>query len=158
MSRVTPDQPGPLSAAEEAAIRALARVMSVLPKLMDADMRRGAGISLTDYGILMHLSEAPGRHMRMSDLAAACDLSLSGMSRAVARLESDGLVLRVRCGEDARGWNAVLTDTGFARLEDAYPTNLVSTRRRVLDRFEGIDLAALATAFDRVAADPDSDL
>ena len=74
-------------------------------------------LPLSEYMTLMHLSEAPHRRMRMSELAAACDLSLSGMTRIVTRLETQGLVERVRCEEDARGWNAVLTDAGLARLE-----------------------------------------
>jgi DNA-binding MarR family transcriptional regulator len=141
----------PLSAEEEALVRALGRVMSVLPKLIDADMRADAGISLTEYTILMHLSEAPDRQMRMSELATMCDLSVSGMTRAVARLESEKLVQRSRCEEDGRGWLAGLTDAGLNRLVAAYPTNLVSTRRRILDHFAGVDPCAVARALEGVA-------
>jgi DNA-binding MarR family transcriptional regulator len=141
----------PLTAEEEALVRALGRVMQVLPKLIDADMREDAGISLTEYSTLMHLSEAPDRRLRMSELAVACDLSLSGMTRAVARLEADGLVKRDRCEEDARGWHAVLTDAGFERLEEAYPTHLVATRRRIVDHFAGVDMPAVTRAFDGLA-------
>ncbi|HTF11482.1 MAG TPA: MarR family transcriptional regulator [Asanoa sp.] len=142
----------PLTVEEDALVRALGRVMSVLPRLIDADLRRDAGISLTEYSTLMHLSESPDRRMRMSELAAACDLSLSGMTRAVARLESEHLVRRFQCDEDGRGWFAALTDAGLARLEAAYPTHLVATRRRILDHFAGIDLAAVARAFDGLSS------
>ena len=142
----------PLDVEEDALVRALGRVMAVAPKLIDADLRRDAGISLTEYSTLMHLSESPERRMRMSELASACDLSLSGMTRAVARLESDGLVERFQCDEDGRGWFASLTDAGFARLEAAYPTHLVATRRRILDHFAGVDLTAVTRAFDAISA------
>lgn len=99
----------------------------------------------------MNLSEAPGRQMRMSDLAGACELSVSGMTRVVHRLENDGLVQRVKCAEDARGWNAVLTDAGLARLKEAWRTNLVSVRRHFLDHLEGLDLKALGAALRNVA-------
>ncbi|SNT44115.1 DNA-binding transcriptional regulator, MarR family [Asanoa hainanensis] len=151
MRPVTEPAAPPLSADEEALVRTLARVMTVLPKLMDHDLRQDAGISLTEYTTLMHLSEAPDRQLRMNELATACDLSLSGMTRAVARLESDGFVRRIRCDTDGRGWEAVLTPEGLARLEAAYPTHLRSTRQRITDNFADFDLAALTRALDRVS-------
>jgi DNA-binding MarR family transcriptional regulator len=56
------------------------------------------------------------------------------------------MVRRVRCEGDARGWNAVLTDAGFARLEQAWPANLGSVRRHVLDHLEGADITRLTAA------------
>lgn len=151
MSAVTPLVLRPLTPDEEAVARALGRVIIVLPRAVDADMVREQQLPLTEYTTLMHLSEAPRRLMRMSELAAACDLSLSGMTRLVARLEAQGLIERVRCDEDARGWNAVLTDAGLARLEQAWPTHLASVRRHVFDHLHGIDLAQLACALQRFA-------
>ena len=157
MHPVTAPPVEPLSADEEALVRTLARVMTVLPKLMDHDLRRDAGISLTEYSTLMHLSEAPDQRLRMNELATACDLSLSGMTRAVARLESEGLVERIRCDQDGRGWHAALTPAGLRRLEAAYPTHLLSTRRRVIDHFAGFDLAVLTRALDRIGCPGESD-
>jgi DNA-binding MarR family transcriptional regulator len=146
MPRTTEERP-PLNRDEEEVARALGRVIMVVPRAIDADLMREQRITLNEYSTLMHLSEAPGRRLRMSELAAACDVSLSGMTRIVTRLEHDGLIERVQCAEDARGSNAVLTDAGLARLEDAYPTHLASVRRHVMDHLGGIDLARLATAF-----------
>ncbi|SCG73633.1 MarR family winged helix-turn-helix transcriptional regulator [Micromonospora inositola] len=140
----------PLNPEEEALVRSLGRVMYVLPRTIDADMVGEHQLPLTEYTALMNLSEAPGRQMRMSELAGACQLSLSGMTRTVNRLESQGLVERVRSEEDARGWNAVLTDAGFARLEESWPSHLAAVRRRFLDHFEGLDLVQLARAFQRI--------
>ncbi|MDX2704312.1 MarR family transcriptional regulator [Streptomyces sp. NBC_00510] len=141
----------PLSPDEEAVVRSLSRVIYALPRVMDADLVREQRLPLIEYLTLMNLSEAPGRQMRMSDLAGACELSVSGMTRVVHRLENDGLVQRVKCAEDARGWNAVLTDAGLARLKEAWRTNLVSVRRHFLDHLEGLDLKALGAALRNVA-------
>jgi len=141
----------PLSPEEEAVVRAIGRAIIVLPRAIDADLTREQGLTLNEYSVLMQLSEAPGRLLRMSELAAACAVSLSGMTRIVGRLEGDGLVERVQCQEDARGSNAVLTDAGFARLERAYPTHLASTRRHVVDHLEGLDLVQLAGALRNFA-------
>ncbi|MET8143831.1 MarR family winged helix-turn-helix transcriptional regulator [Sphaerisporangium sp. NPDC005288] len=149
----TAQPPRPLTPDEETLLRALTRVMYALPRAIDADMMREQRMPLVEFVTLMRLSEAPRRRMRMGDLAAACELSLSGMTRIVARLADQGLVERVRCDDDARGWNAVLTDAGLTRLEQAWPANLASVRRHFFDHLEGIDLARLASAIQRVASD-----
>jgi DNA-binding MarR family transcriptional regulator len=143
--------PQPLSPDEEAFIRSLGRVVHALPRVMDAALVREQRLPLIEYMTLMRLSEAPGQHLRMSELAAAVDLSLSGMTRVVGRLESEGLVQRRRCNEDGRGWNAVLTDAGLARLEQAWPSHLAAVRRLVLAHFDGIDLCPLTRAFQQIA-------
>lgn len=132
-------------------MRSLARIINALPKALDADLEREQRMSLSEYMTLVHLSEAPCRAMRMSELAEASSLSLSGMTHIVARLQSQGMVDRVRCEGDGRGWNAVLTDDGFTRLNQAWPTNLTSVRRHLLDHLCGLDLGQIAKAFDDVA-------
>ncbi|MDZ7577434.1 MAG: MarR family transcriptional regulator [Candidatus Nanopelagicales bacterium] len=140
----------PLDPAEERFFRALAHLVSALPKALDADLLSDQHLPLVNYACLMHLSESPGRMLRMSDLAARCDLSVSGMTRVVSRLEHAGLVRRARCDQDARGANAVLTDAGMARLREAYPAHLRSVRRRVVDHFVGQDLGSLAESLEAV--------
>jgi DNA-binding MarR family transcriptional regulator len=110
-------------------------------------------MSLSEYTALMHLSEAPGRSLRMSDLATACALSLSGMSRIVSRLEAQGLVERERVSCDRRGLNAVLTDAGLDRLRRAWPTHLASVRRHVMDHLGELDLPAVVAALRNFASD-----
>jgi DNA-binding MarR family transcriptional regulator len=140
----------PLNPDEEALVRSLGQLMFVLPRAIDADMTGDRQLPLTEYTALRVLSEAPGRLMRMNELAAECQLSLSGMTRTITRLETQGLVERVRSEQDARGWNAVLTAAGFARLEESWPSHLAAVRRRFLDHLEDIDLVQLARAFRRI--------
>ncbi|MFC8297965.1 MarR family winged helix-turn-helix transcriptional regulator [Micromonospora orduensis] len=147
MASTPPERPKPLTPDEESLVRALGQVMHVLPRTIDGDMISDRQLPLTEYIALMNLSEAPDRRMRMHELAALCHLSLSGMTRTIIRLEKQGLVKRERCEQDARGWNAVLTDAGFARLEESWPSHLAAIRRRFLTHFEGFDLAQLARAF-----------
>lgn len=157
MSNPSAETPQPLTTDEEALVRALGQVMYVLPRTIDADMVGDRQLPLTEYTALMNLSEAPDRRLRMHELAALCYLSLSGMTRTIIRLETQGLVKRERCEEDARGWNAVLTDAGFARLEESWPSHLAAVRRRFLQHFEGHDLARLARAFRQAGAPETSD-
>jgi DNA-binding MarR family transcriptional regulator len=145
--------PAPLSPDEEAVMRALGRFLLVMPRALDADLVREQRMSASEYTVLRHLSETPGQLMRMSELATACDMSLSGMTRLAAKLESGGYLRRIRCEEDARGANAVLTEKGLARLREAWPTHLASVRRHIFDHLDGLDLRRLADAFAAMAAD-----
>jgi DNA-binding MarR family transcriptional regulator len=142
----------PLDATEEALIRALGRALLILPRALDANLQREQRMSLSEYTVLRILSEVPGNYMRMSELAVACDMSLSGMTRLVARHESLGYLRRTRCTSDARGLNAVLTEAGLERLREAWPTHLRSVREHVLDHLGEIDLVALANALSRMGA------
>jgi DNA-binding MarR family transcriptional regulator len=144
--------PTPLTAEEEAFVRAFGRAIITVPRAVDADLLHEQGMSLSEYTVLMHLSEAPGQRLRMGDLASRCALSLSGMTRIVGRLESHGAVRRERCCSDGRGWNAVLTDTGLNRLRRAWPAHLASVRRHMIDHLHGLDLPTLTAAVQRFAA------
>ena len=145
--------PAPLSPREEAVMRALGRFLMVMPRALDADLEREQRMSASEYSVLRHLSEAPDGMLRMSTLATACDMSLSGMTRLAGKLESLGYLKRIRCQEDARGANAVLTEAGLARLREAWPTHLASVRRHIFDHLDGLDLDRLAAAFSAMAAD-----
>jgi DNA-binding MarR family transcriptional regulator len=146
-----PPPPVPLSDPEQAFIRAFARASLTLPRALDADLMREQRMSLTEYFALMHLSEAPARRLRMSELAAAAALSLSGMTRIIDRLEGLGLVHRERSAEDGRGWHAVLTPAGLERLETAWPAHLASARRHIFDHLTDVDLPAFTEALHRFA-------
>ena len=111
-------------------------------------------MSVTDYGVLVQLSEAEGGRMRMSELAELLLLSPSGLTRRLDGLVSAGLVERHRCPTDRRGAYAVLTPAGRARLEAAAPDHVEQVRRNFVDRLSRRQLAALADALDRVVVRP----
>jgi DNA-binding MarR family transcriptional regulator len=145
--------PVPLSAEEEAVMRALGRLMLVLPRALNADLEHGQRMTASEYNVLRQLSESRRGHLRMSELAQSCDMSLSGMTRLAAKLESHGYLKRTKCDSDARGWNAVLTEKGLTRLQEAWPTHLASVRRHVFDHLGELDLPKLATALNAIAGD-----
>ncbi|MGC4938206.1 MarR family winged helix-turn-helix transcriptional regulator [Kribbella sp. DT2] len=142
----------PLTADEEAAWRALARAVLVIPRVLDADLLQNEGLNVTEYNVLMNLSEAPERSLRMSELANYVSITVSGLTRVVERLERQGLVERVRASSDGRGQVAVLTTEGLARLKKAWPVHLASVRRNVVDHLDGLDLTKLAKALTAIAS------
>ncbi|MGA5301628.1 MarR family winged helix-turn-helix transcriptional regulator [Nucisporomicrobium flavum] len=147
--------PPPLSSEEEAVMRALGRLMLVLPRLLDADLEREQRMSLSEYQVLRHLSESRRGIMRMSELAAACDMSLSGMTRLAGKLESQGHLKRIPCESDGRGSNAVLTDAGLNRLREAWPDHLASVRRHIFDHLGDLDLPTVARALTAMTGHED---
>lgn len=148
-----PPRPGmtPLDDNEEAAWRAIARAVLVVPRILDADLLSGCGLSLAEYVALVNLSEAPGSSMRMHELAVGSTLSPSGVTRLIERMERQGLVERHQAAEDARGMTATLTEAGLERLREAYPHALASVRANVIDHLDGFDLAAFAEAVGKFA-------
>ena len=141
----------PLDVNEEAAWRAIARAVLVVPRTLDADLLSGCGLSLAEYIVLVNLSEAPGRSMRMHELAVESTLSPSGVTRLIERMERQELVERRQAAEDARGMTATLTGAGLERLAEAYPYALASVRTNVMDYLDGFDLAAFAEAVGKFA-------
>jgi DNA-binding MarR family transcriptional regulator len=146
--------PVPLSPDEEGFLRSLARLLVTVPRALEADLVREQGMGASEYFTLMHLSEAPGRRLRMSDLAARTALTLSGITRIVTRLEGQGFVVRENCAADHRAFDAVLTGEGLLRLERAWPAHLASVRRRLFDPIGDADLRAFTAAMRRVVGDP----
>ena len=98
--------------------------ITVLMDQLDRDLRTQHDLSLGEYEILVRLSEAPHRSIRMAELAAAVAHSRSRVTHTISRLERDGIVRRDQCSDDGRGVSAVLTDHGFSVLEQAAHTHV----------------------------------
>jgi DNA-binding MarR family transcriptional regulator len=119
---------------------------------LECQLERDAGLSFVEYHALARLSEDPDRTLRMSELAAVTNASLSRLSHLVRRLESWGLVRRQPDPTDGRFTNAVLTDAGYAKLVASAPAHVAAVRALVIDEFGTKDLAQLATASQRIVA------
>jgi DNA-binding MarR family transcriptional regulator len=141
----------PLSPTEEALWRAVMRIVKVIPRYLDSDLIRGAGLTASEYSTIMHLSEAPNLELRMAELAAATDLSASRMTRLVDALQSQGLVTKTASPSDARGNVARLTPGGMAKLKSAWPVHLASVRRCFFDSIDAGAVEGVAKALTEVA-------
>lgn len=111
---------------------------------------RPYGLDLGEYEILVRLSEADGRHLRMSDLAEAVRQSRSRLTHTVARMEQKKLITRTPCPQDRRGVVAALTNDGMELLETAAPEHVNSVRDVFIDVVEPADFAALGRAMAAV--------
>ncbi len=111
----------------------LLAVVELLPGVLDSQLRRDSRLTNYEYYVLARLSEAPGKVLRMSQLAAHTNATLPRLSHVVRRMEERGLVERRPCPEDARATDAHLTDHGWATIQEAAPAHVENVRENVFD-------------------------
>jgi DNA-binding MarR family transcriptional regulator len=146
-----------LTDAEQLSWRSYLEATTLLFDALDRRLQRDAGIPHTYYEILVRLSEADQRTMRMSDLADRTWSSRSRLSHAVARLEDRGWVVRRDCPTDKRGQLATLTDAGMTALEAAAPDHVEAVRQYVIDPLTPQQIAELGVIARAVVASLEAD-
>lgn len=109
------------------------------------------GLSSTDYEILVQLSEAPGKRMRMSQLAVSTLLEKSRLSHQITRMEKAGLIERQPCPDDRRGQFAVMTERGWETIQRVAKEHVEQVREAFIDRMTPEQVAVLGAAFEQVA-------
>jgi DNA-binding MarR family transcriptional regulator len=137
-----------------AAWRAFAAVHARTVEAIDRDMAGAGGLPRSWVDVLVALHEAPGRRLRMHELARAVVLSPSGLSRLVDRLAARGLLERQPCSEDRRCQFAALTGDGVAALEAAWPGYAGGILRHFGGRLSDADLETLLELLDQLADRP----
>ncbi len=156
VTRSTPR--GRPEAGELAAWRTFLRAHARLTRTLEAELLAREQLSLAAYDVLVQLAEAPGRRLRMADLAEALLFSRSGVTRLVDRLERIGFVSRCRADDDGRGVLAELTQCGLDRLRKASATHLQGVARHFGDRLDAGQLDALAAICRALAEPAEADL
>lgn len=135
---------------EQRTWRAFTATSEVLYAALDRQLQRDAGLTHASYIVLAMLSEAPGRSLRMSDLALAANSSPSRLSHAVARLQERGWIRREQDPKDGRGTVAVLTDAGWDMLVATAPGHVAAVREHLFDKLTPEQVQALGEICDTV--------
>ena len=143
-----------LTEAQLGAWRVFLRAHAQITRRLEHELLTEQDLPLASYEVLLHLAEAPGNRLRMTELADRVLLSRSGLTRLVDRLEADGLVTRASCPSDARGTNAVLTEAGRDRLRAAAQTHLRGVAEHVTDRLTPEEVDQLRTLMSKLLLDP----
>jgi len=137
--------------------RAFLQAHATIVRRLETDLEAAGLPSLADLDVLMQLSQAPERRLRMSELAEEVLLSRSGMTRRIDRLESAGLVARHECSSDRRGAWAIITDAGIDRLMSARPTQMLGVDAHFVSKLTDEDLTSLRRALDKVVPPSERD-
>lgn len=130
--------------------RSLMRVTGALPRLLENDLVRAAGLTLSEFAVLLVLTEAGDAGRRMNDLASASGMSPSRATRVVAELERRGLVEKSRSLTDARGSVAVASPAGRKALRVAYPIQVDRAREILFDHLTTAEVASLAATLSQL--------
>jgi DNA-binding MarR family transcriptional regulator len=140
----------PLTPIEMAGWRAYIEASQRLMTELEDDLRNDSGLTFADYHVLVLLSEAPERRLRMGELAARLVFSPSRLTYQIGSMEKRGLVARESCPKDRRGSEAVLTDEGLRTLREAAPHHLRSVRAHFVDDLDEAEIAVLTRVFTRL--------
>lgn len=131
--------------------RAWLSASQLLNDRLSRELHEQHGLTMADYEILVRLSEAPDRRVRMSDLAQQTLSSRSRLSHQIDRMEKAGFVERQVCSDDRRGAFAAMTELGWSTLVAAAPSHVESVRAHLVDQLSAEDFAALGDACQQVA-------
>jgi DNA-binding MarR family transcriptional regulator len=124
---------------------------AVLIRELSASLVASHGLTINDYGTLLLLSRAGEEGMRRIDLANALQLSPSGITRLLDRLEDQGLVGKGECKSDARVSYAILTEGGLEKLRDAAPGHVEDIDRRLAAVLSEEEMKTLSELLGRLS-------
>lgn len=120
-----------------------------LLEALESDLE-GHDLSMADYEVMAQLSEAPGRRMRMSELAELSMISKSRLSHRMKVMERAGWIRREECSEDRRGFWAVMTEKGWRAIVAAAPDHVESVRKRFIDQLSTKEQENLTATFSHL--------
>ena len=135
-----------------AAWRALLAAATLTHQRLDREMMAERGMPLAWYEVLLHLWEAPGRRLRIQELASRALFSKSGLSQLVSRMEAAGLVVREECPSDRRGTLAVLTPAGRRAFSRAARVHLRGIEQHFGRHLTGEQAETLRALLEPLAA------
>ena len=124
---------------------------ALLIRELSASLVASHGLTINDYGTLLLLSRAGDEGMRRIDLANQLQLSPSGITRLLDRLEDQGLVGKGECKSDARVSYAILTEPGLEKLRDAAPGHVEDIDRRLAAVLSEEEMKTLSELLGRLS-------
>jgi DNA-binding MarR family transcriptional regulator len=121
-----------------------------LSSALEDQLERDAGLSGSEYAVLVELSRAPDGMLRARELCTQLGWDRSRLSHLVRRMEERGLVERKECEDDARGSMVCVTAVGRTAVEDAAPEHSEAIRRYFFNPLSGAELETLTNVLERL--------
>ena len=145
-----PDEPRWLDGEQMRTWLRLQAVIELLPAALDQQLRRDADLTHFEYVTLAMLSEAPGRALRMTELAGLTSATLPRLSHVARRLEARGYVERCTASDDRRATIVRLSEDGWAKVAASAPGHARTVLEDVFDDLDPDEVRTLARAFDKI--------
>jgi DNA-binding MarR family transcriptional regulator len=140
----------PLTEEQLVSWRAFVESSWALHTRLEDELRATTGLSMSDYHVMVVLSEAPEHRARMGELASRLVFSPSRLTYQIGSMVKRGLVRKQACPDDGRGQEAVLTDAGMDALVAAAPLHLKTVRDSFIDHLDDEELAVIGRVFARI--------
>ena len=140
----------PLNPTQQTCWRAFIESSWALHTRLEDELRGATGLSMSDYHVLVVLSEAPGQRARMGELANRLVFSPSRLTYQISTMVKRGLVARQSCPDDGRGQEAMLTAAGLSALREAAPLHLETVRDSFIDDLDDAEIAVITRVFERL--------
>lgn len=150
-------EPRWLNTSESRAWRGYQQMSAQLEALLHRNLVRATGLSLSDYEVLVHLTDSPDGVLRAFELGSALQWEKSRLSHHLRRMENRGLIERQSCESDGRGLFVVLTREGRQAIESAAPSHVADVRQYLIDILTPDQLVTLAEISEKVIAGLPSD-
>jgi DNA-binding MarR family transcriptional regulator len=145
-------EPQWLDEREQRAWRSLITMEAGISEYTERQLRAHSGLSMADYQVLAHLSEAPEGRLRSFVLASWLHWEKGRLSQHLTRMQNRGLIRRERCATDKRGAVVVITEKGRDLIEKAAPRHLADVRNVLIDHATPAQLDLLTELGDQVRA------
>jgi len=131
--------------------RSFLHASGLITAQLSDSLKEQTGLTMDDYEVLVHLSEADPHRVRMTELSHRLLHSQSRLTQRIDRLAKRGLVCRENCDDDGRGTFAVLTDEGMKLIVEAAPDHVRDVRAALIDLIEPSERAVVADVLERLA-------
>ena len=148
-------QPRWLDDEEQQLWRLMLAGFTKISRTIDDRLQAGGDISSSEFAVLVALSEAQGRTLRLRELCEELGWDRSRASHQVTRMKKRGLLTKKKCPGDARGVLVTLTDEGMSHLEDAVPDHVETVRRLIFDHLDADRSEKISAFFTDVLAAED---
>jgi DNA-binding MarR family transcriptional regulator len=150
MARVPAAMRRSMNSDELAVWRSLIDTTTSLRRLLATQLAEDSRLSPGDYSVLLALSEADGRRLRSSDLAASMDWERSRLSHHLGRMEKRGLIVREDCATDNRGAEVLMTSSGAEAFNGATLPHMRAIKQHFADALTPEQFDALADALGSI--------
>lgn len=133
-----------LDAGQQRTWRAYLALQARLAARLNRELQRTSGLSLSDYDVLVQLTDVPDGRLRAFELGDALQWDKSRVSKQVARMATRDLVAKEECEADRRGAYVVLTPAGRRAIEEAAPAHVELVRQLIFDTLTPTQVRALS--------------
>ncbi|TDC63237.1 MarR family transcriptional regulator, partial [Actinomadura sp. GC306] len=135
---------------EQRTWRAFIQMHAQLLAVLAQGLKTDSDMSISDYEVLVILTEAPDGTLRARDLRCRLQWEKSRLAHHIRRMEQRGYVRRDTCTEDLRAPIVSITELGRNTIQVAAPAHVTQVRQLFFNALTRPQQKALREAAETV--------